>query len=160
MKKKHFFKENIQLKSIEFKILIDHGKIREFEGFHLLQAMLVGGRVEIKTFYLNSDFELVKVTKYDQYKLKLKANFQIKSHELDSYLAQDVFIKLNFFEKLKIDYAKNEDVFHKMNLTQRLLILILITIPGAILIALITNKCDRLKLNDNRDKTQIEKHIK
>lgn len=160
MKKKLFFRENIQLKPIEFKILIDHGKIREFEGFHLLKAMLVGGRVEIKTFYLNSDFNLVKVTKYDQNKQKLKANFQIKSHELDSYLAQDVFIKLNYFEKFKIDYAKNEDVFHKMNLTQRLLTLILFTIPGAILITLITNKCDRFSLNSNRDKTLIERHIK
>jgi hypothetical protein len=84
-----------------------------------------GDQPKYETFKLNSPFQLSKLTRYDQKLIQTKANYQIVSNDLMTYLGQDAYIKLNFFEKFGIMYAKKEDIFHKMNLTQKLLTLLL-----------------------------------
>ncbi|MBL7110414.1 MAG: hypothetical protein ISS19_00555 [Bacteroidales bacterium] len=142
MKKKLYFRQNISLGPITFYIVIDNGKIREFHGFHLLNFMLTGNQPKFETYKFNDSFDLCKLSRYDRNEIKTKANYQIQSQHLNSYLAQDTFIKLNVLDKFIISYSKKDTIFHKMNFTQKLLTLLLITVPGSILIGYLST-CER-----------------
>jgi hypothetical protein len=125
-----YYRKNIKIPPTY--ILIDNnGRVREYEGWHLLNLMLTGQYKEKEIFKLNSEFELLKLSKYDQKEIGTVANYQLKCDGLTSLLVQDTFVKLNALDKLRIDYAKGESVFHKIKLKQLLIIAIFVTIPVA-----------------------------
>lgn len=109
-------------------ILIIDGKIREFDGADFVPLILHGTpQPDFKTFGLNADFKLEKVSKYDRNKHDINANYKIICHELFSKCLKDTYIKLNWCSKFRIDYAKKEDVLHKMNFNQKLVSFIVFT---------------------------------
>jgi len=121
MRKKLFFDDTFRINRSMY-ILIDNGKIREYDGANFIPFILNGTpQPEFKIFEINSDFELVKLSKYDQKKLNINANYKVDCHYLLSKLLKDSHIKLNPIEKFRIDYSKKESVFHKMNFNQKLI---------------------------------------
>lgn len=129
MRKKLHFDETFKIGRSLY-ILIDSGKIREYEGADFMPLILHGHpQPEFKTFELNSDFKLIKVSKYDRKKLNIKANYKVDCHYLMGKFLKDSYINLNVFEKFMIDYSKKESILHKMNFTQKILGLIFISIP-------------------------------
>jgi len=136
MIKELYFDETIKIGRSLY-ILIDNGKIREYDGANFIQFWLHGHpQPEFKTFELNSDFKLIKISKYDRKKLNIKANYKVDSHDLISHLLKDCYIKLSHFEKFKIDYSKKESILHKMNFNQKLIsVLAFVTIPFLFMLA-------------------------
>ncbi len=129
MKKKLHFDESFKIGRPLY-ILIDNGKIREYEGADFLPLILHGKPQPVfKTFELNSEFKLIKISKYDQKKLKIKANYKIECSYLFGKFLKDTYLKLSIFDKFIIDYCKKESILHKMNFTQKILGLIFISIP-------------------------------
>jgi hypothetical protein len=133
MRKKLYFDKTFSI-GIPMYILIDNGKIREFDGANFVTFFLKGMNPKFKLFKLNSDFSLERVSKYDKKKNGINANFKIICADLFSNILKETYIRLNPLEKFIIDYSKKETIFHNMNFTQKLLIAILITIPTAIVV--------------------------
>ena len=117
------------LNNSDIYVKIIDGKIRELEGYNLMKSLITGKYSEFELFETKADFTLEKTSKYDQKKLNIKANYKIESHFLLSKLVKDCYVKLNIFEKFFIDYSKKESILHKMNMNQRLIGLIVISIP-------------------------------
>ncbi|SEE66423.1 hypothetical protein SAMN04487765_3678 [Tenacibaculum sp. MAR_2010_89] len=130
MRKKLYFDETFKI-GRSLHILINNGKIREYEGADFMPLILHGQpQPEFKTFELNSDFKLIKVSKYDRKKLNIKANYQVDCHYLRGKFLKDSYIKLNVIEKFIINYSKKESILHKMNFNQKLIsVLAFVTIP-------------------------------
>lgn len=130
MRKKLHFDETFKIGRSLY-ILIDSGKIREYEGADFMPLILHGHpQPEFKTFELNSDFKLIKVSKYDRKKLNIKANYKVDCHYLMGKFLKDSYINLNVFEKFMIDYSKKESILHKMNFNQKLIsVLSFVTVP-------------------------------
>ncbi|NQY30710.1 MAG: hypothetical protein HRT69_14730 [Flavobacteriaceae bacterium] len=134
-------------------ILIDNGEIREYEGADFSPLIIFGKpQPEFKTFYLKLDFKLIKVSKYDQKKLNIKANYKIEcNYFLSVFLITTPYIKLNSFEKFRIDYSKKESILHKMNFNQKLIsALSFVTIP--FLFSVLLSYCT----NNNTKALQIQ----
>jgi hypothetical protein len=136
MRKKLHFDQSFKIGRSLY-IFIDNGKIREYEGADFMPLILNGQPLpEFKTYELNSDFKLIKVSKYDQKKLQIKANYKVDCSYLKGKFLKDSYIKLNLFEKFKIDYSKKESILHKMNFNQKLISVIsFVTIPFFFMLA-------------------------
>jgi hypothetical protein len=120
MRKKLFFDKTVSLHTPMY-ILIKNGKIREFDGADLTPAIFRGKPITFEIHETNTDFELIKVSKYDRKKQNISANYQIKCNYLFSKFVKDTYIKLDLFDKFKIDYAKKQTVYHKMNFYQKII---------------------------------------
>ncbi len=136
MKKKLHFDETFKIGRSLY-ILIDNGRIREYEGADFMPLILNGEPQPVyKTFELNSEFKLIKVSKYDQKKLNIKANYKVDCRYLMGKFLKDSYIKLNWFEKFMIDYSKEESILHKMNFNQKLIsVLSFVTLPFLFMLA-------------------------
>jgi hypothetical protein len=164
MRKKLYFDKTVSLITPMY-ILIDNGKIREFEGADLTPAIFSGKSVIYETHYTNSDFEIIKLSKYDRKKQEINANYQIKSNYLFSNFIKDTYINLNFFEKFLIDYDKKQSVFHKMNFNQKLIsTLFFVTIPFLFTVTwnYFENKSKKIEAiqSPKPDSTKINQEIK
>mgnify|MGYP000041116619 CR=1 FL=1 len=128
-----YFRKNIQIPPTS--ILIDNnGRVREYKGWHLLNLMFTGQYREQEIYKLDSDFELFKLSKYDQKEIGTVANYQLKCSGLENLLVQDTFVKLSLLDKFRIDYAKRESIFHKIKLNHLLAIAVFVTIPVALFV--------------------------
>lgn len=145
MKKKLYFDKTFNIGKSLY-ILIDSGKLREYDGADFTGLILQGIQPIFKIYYLNSNFKLSKVSKYDRRILEIKGNYKIESFDLTKFIIKDTYIKLNFVEKFLIDYSKKEDIFHKMNFNQKLILFLIFTVIPLI-IGLGWNKWFR---NDNK----------
>jgi hypothetical protein len=164
MRKKLYFDKTVSLITPMY-ILIDNGKIREFEGADLTPAIFSGKSVIYETHYTNSDFEIIKLSKYDRKKQEINANYQIKSNYLFSNFIKDTYINLNIFEKFLIDYDKKQSVFHKMNFNQKLIsTLFFVTIPFLFTVTwnYFENKSKKIEAiqSPKPDSTKINQEIK
>ena len=81
MRKKLYFDKTVSLHTSMF-ILIKNGKIREFDGADLTPAIFSGKPITYEIYETNTDFELIKVSKYDRKKQNINANYQIKCNYL------------------------------------------------------------------------------
>jgi len=153
MKKKIYFDNKIDT-DIDFIIDIHGGKIRNFKGYNMhdsmLEALLSGGLVENGVIRLinietKSDFTLEKLTKYDKEKFGIKANYRISSKEILQYILRGAYIKLNFFEHVRINFDKKETVFHRMKISEKIAFAVIISLP-LLLIDYGLNRLDRLNI--------------
>jgi len=114
MKKELHFDEIFDI-GISMYILIENGKIRKYEGADFIPLMVYGKpQFEFKTFEIDSDFELIKLSKHERKKLNISANYRVECDYLFAKFIKHSYIKLNPFEKFKIDYSKKQTLFHKM----------------------------------------------
>lgn len=144
MRKRLYFDNTVKISPYEVSVLIQNGRIREYYGFnftnHFIASIIPNpniqeGDLDYKTIEMDEDFTLSKVGKYDREKSGIKANYKIECHELFQLTLKDVYLRLNFFEKFIIDYAKKESIFHQVKFAQKLLIVLLLTIPTALFIS-------------------------
>jgi hypothetical protein len=134
MRKKIYFDKRFGVKKSMY-ILIDNGKIREFEGADFLPLILNGHpQPEYKTFKTNDEFKLEKVSKYDRKSLKIDGNYKVVCNYLFTKYLSESYIKLNWIEKFMIDYSKKESIFHQVKFARKLLIAFSLTIPIAFLL--------------------------
>jgi hypothetical protein len=126
------FDDNIQIEHNMSVVIDSNGKLREYSGIDFAK-FLFGHNTEYenKTFNFDSDFTLIKLSNYDIKKLNKAVNYQLDCSDLFQKTVgmTNVYLKLSFIQKFKIDYWKKETVFHKMNMTQKLLGLLLVSIP-------------------------------
>ena len=145
MKKKLYFDNKIDT-DIDFIIEIHGGKIRNFKGYNMHDAMLdallngkTDGEIRLLNIETKSDFTLEKLTKYDKKKFGIKANYRINSKEISQYILRGAYIKLNPIEKTRINFSKKETVFHEVKLKQLIVIGMFVTLPVGLLIVYLSN---------------------
>lgn len=151
MKKKLYFGRNV-IGLNKLKILIKNGKIREYYGTDFMGVMLYGSKYKLDkyaTHYIDEEFKIEKVSKYDRKLDKIKANYKIDCKYLCSQFMFDPYIKLNIFEKLIIDFQKKESLFHKMKFSHYVVVFFCFTIPTILL----TNKCDNKDQMNDQNKS-------
>lgn len=158
MKKKLYFDNTVNIETIEISILIANGKIREYHGLNFTNYFVASmipnpnikkGDFDYKTIEMQEDFRLSKVDKYDRKKKGIKANYKIDCYELFQLTLKDVYLNLSFIEKFRIDYAKNQTIFHEMKFKQKLVYFLLFSIP-ALLIGYFLNKSGKQMSNNQK----------
>lgn len=177
MKKRLYFDETVNIETDKLYVIIHDGKIREYHGYDLTTVfvafILPNGNIkksdlDFKLFELDDNFTLKKVGRYDRKKGKIKAKYQIDSHQLMQLTMKDVYIRLNFIEKFLIDFKKKETIFHQMKFKQRFIVFLLISLP-LLFIGYFINNSDFLSKNQihknsstviSDNKTEILKIVK
>ena len=144
MKKKLYFDNKIDT-DIDFSIEIHGGKIRNFKGYNMhdvmLDALLNGkteGEIRLLNIETKSDFTLEKLTKYDNRKFGISANYRIESKEISQYTLRGAYVKLNFIEYTQLKFDKKETVFHNMNITEKIITAFIFPLIVGILILYLT----------------------
>jgi len=163
MKKKLYFDNKIDT-DIDFIIEIHGGKIRNFKGYNMHDAMLdallngkTDGEIRLINIETKSDFTLEKLTKYDKRKFGIKANYRINSKEISQYILRGAYIKLNFIEHTRLKFDKKETVFHRMKITEKIAYAVIISIP-LLLIGYGLNNFDKLNIYSPKPSLKTTNH--
>lgn len=141
MKKKLYFDETVNLDPDELFIFIFNGKVREYHGYNLTSGFIAAvipdvkldkNDLDFKVFEFNAEFRLIKIGKYDRKKHGINANYKIDCRELFEKTLKDLYIRLNVFEKFKIDYDKGESILHRMKFREKLIYFLIFSIPSMV----------------------------
>lgn len=141
MKKKLYFDKTVNIDTFKLFIYIFNGKVREYHGFDLATGFIATvvpnvklgkNDLDFKIFELNSEFQLIKIGKYDRKKHGIDANYKIECRDLFEKTLKDMYVRLNVFEKFKIDYDKGESILHRMKFKEKLVYFIIFSLPSMV----------------------------
>jgi len=147
-------------------IEIHDGKIREYYGANFVPAIMMGGYVRPELFKTNSDFKIVKVSKYDKKEFEIEANYKIISDYLFQNTLKPTYIKLNPIDKFRIEYSKKESFLQTAEIKKMIIVSafvsIFVTIPTSLITNLFSNQNRTERTNENKsvvktDSTSITK---
>jgi len=103
----------------QFLLKIKNGKIREYYGFSLTDFGFAGGiKPSLNWHTVNHQYVLTKLHKWDREEKSVKGNYTIEFPARHQISIWEMTIKLNWIQKLILDWGRKESFIHKNGVIQ------------------------------------------